>query len=339
MPSGRPYHAPAPDPDVIFALSGIVEDEEPDVVHAHNWMVSSFLPLKRTSDAGLVMTLHDYSVDVRQAQPLLQGRPSAAARAFASASTAPRNNYGTARGEVITLGDWATHRPLRRTVDYFVPVSDAVARATSLARRGRGVRGRPELRARRRRHEGADADHPGVAISRSFPTSRSGCTSGTSRTTRASTCFSTRTSRCRRATTCDHRSPLARGPQSFPKGSIELTDLPHDAVMAAWRRAALGIVPSLFPDPCPTVALEAMACGVPVVGSRNGGLPDIVVDGKTGLLFDVGDVQGLASALAAMRDDDARLKEMSDAARTRAGLFMASNVIGRIENVYGRLVS
>src|SRR4051794_1743607 len=58
-PSGRPYHAPAPDPDVTLALRQILKDEKPDVVHAHNWMVSSFLPLKEASDAALVMTLHD----------------------------------------------------------------------------------------------------------------------------------------------------------------------------------------------------------------------------------------------------------------------------------------
>src|SRR3954471_2702285 len=43
MPSGRPYHAPAPDPDVTLALRRIMRDERPEVVHAHNWMVSSFL--------------------------------------------------------------------------------------------------------------------------------------------------------------------------------------------------------------------------------------------------------------------------------------------------------
>src|SRR2546421_9007585 len=37
--------------------------EHPDIVHAHNWIVHSFLPLKAWSKAKLVLTLHDYSID------------------------------------------------------------------------------------------------------------------------------------------------------------------------------------------------------------------------------------------------------------------------------------
>lgn len=46
------------------------------------------------------------------------------------------------------------------------------------------------------------------------------------------------------------------------------------------------VVPSLFHDPLPTVVLEALACGVPVVGSRRGGIPEMVRDGKWGTLID-----------------------------------------------------
>jgi glycosyltransferase involved in cell wall biosynthesis len=56
----------------------------------------------------------------------------------------------------------------------------------------------------------------------------------------------------------------------WPSGTVVLGRLGHAAVMAAWRRAELAIVPSVFPDPCPTVALEAMAAGVAVVGSNVG---------------------------------------------------------------------
>jgi glycosyltransferase involved in cell wall biosynthesis len=43
-----------------------------------------------------------------------------------------------------------------------------------------------------------------------------------------------------------------------------------------------------YKDPCPTVVIEALACGVPVVGSRSGGLPELV-GGEAGVLLDVPD--------------------------------------------------
>lgn len=54
-------------------------------------------------------------------------------------------------------------------------------------------------------------------------------------------------------------------------------------------------------------ALEAMSCGVPVVGTRIGGLPELVQDGQTGFLFPVGDVEGMAQAvLKLLRDAEFR---------------------------------
>src|SRR5579859_1811274 len=58
----RQYAPPFPDPEALMALQRIVQRERPEIVHAHNWIVHSFLPLKRWSKARLVMTLHDYSL-------------------------------------------------------------------------------------------------------------------------------------------------------------------------------------------------------------------------------------------------------------------------------------
>src|SRR5947209_758532 len=55
-------HAPPfPDPEAVRALKCIIAQERPHIVHAHNWLVYSFLPLKTWSDAKLVLSLHDYS--------------------------------------------------------------------------------------------------------------------------------------------------------------------------------------------------------------------------------------------------------------------------------------
>src|SRR5664279_3399790 len=62
-------------------------------------------------------------------------------------------------------------------------------------------------------------------------------------------------------------------------------------------------------------ALEAQACGVPVLGYRAGGLPEVVVHGETGFLREVGDVDGLANDGVSLLLDAARGKAVAEAAR------------------------
>ena len=58
----RTYAPPVPDPELVRALRDVIRKEQPDVVHAHNWMGRSFLPLKRWSKAKFVVSVHDYSL-------------------------------------------------------------------------------------------------------------------------------------------------------------------------------------------------------------------------------------------------------------------------------------
>lgn len=87
-------------------------------------------------------------------------------------------------------------------------------------------------------------------------------------------------------------------------------------------------------------ALEAQACGVPVLGYRAGGLPEVVESGATGFLRPVGDVDGLASDGAALLKDDPAFREASRASRARAvALFDADAIVGRYLALYERVLA
>jgi mannosyltransferase len=73
-----------------------------------------------------------------------------------------------------------------------------------------------------------------------------------------------------------------------------------DICVAASRKEGFGLT-----------ALEAMACGVPVIASRAGSFPETVIDGQTGLLFDTGDAEALAGRLETLMDDDGLRQDMA----------------------------
>jgi len=87
------------------------------------------------------------------------------------------------------------------------------------------------------------------------------------------------------------------------------------------------------------VALEAMSCEVPVVASRIGGIPEVVVDGETGALCDLGDVDGMAhAALEILRDADT-YRALGRAARERAVRhFHPSLILPQYLRAYERLL-
>ena len=86
-------------------------------------------------------------------------------------------------------------------------------------------------------------------------------------------------------------------------------------------------------------ALEALACGVPVVASRVGGLPEVVTEGENGFLAPLGDTAGLAEAIGRLLDDDALHARMSARARELAvERFRMAPMIDRYEAFYRRVL-
>jgi glycosyltransferase involved in cell wall biosynthesis len=98
---------------------------------------------------------------------------------------------------------------------------------------------------------------------------------------------------------------------------VEFLGLVHD-MPRLMRASDIVVVPSAeFVESCPMTPLEAMASGKPVVTTRNGGLPELVLDGETGLLVAPCDEHALAEAIRRYVEDSELRRAHGDAGRAR----------------------
>ncbi len=117
---------------------------------------------------------------------------------------------------------------------------------------------------------------------------------------------------------------------------VGMLDRPQ--LLEEFQRADLFVLPSLF-DSFPIAILEAMAAGLPVIATRVGGVPEVVLDGETGLLVEPGDPKRLASAIEMLASDASARRNMGKQGRARAQLFSWEDVIARTRRVYQEAVN
>jgi starch synthase len=111
---------------------------------------------------------------------------------------------------------------------------------------------------------------------------------------------------------------LVDGLRASRSGVIWIPEmLPKPEVIQLLTHATVFACPSIY-EPLGIVNLEAMACGTAVVGSRTGGIPEVVADDETGLLVPVGEPEPLADALNVLLRDPDRAEAMGQAGRKRA---------------------
>jgi len=335
--SGRRHAPPFPDPELGLELRRIIARERPQIVHAHNWMIHSFLPLKPWSRAKLVLTLHDHSM-LCPKKKLIYGDAHCDGPSLDKCARCVGEHYGIAKGLPVLLSNLLMSAIERGAIDMFVPVSQAVAVDNQLLGRGLPVRVIPNFVPD---DVGMlpDNPHPYLTQLPGEPfmlfVGAFGRYKGLDILLRAY------------AELADAPPLVIIGYQTseypirtteFPPNVLVLRDWPHEAVMQAWRRCLFGLVPSTWSDPCPTVAMEAMAVGRPLIATRMGGLTDLVIDGETGMLIPPNDHDALRQAIATLLADPGLRARMGQAGQRKVAEFQASSVVGRLEQVYGELL-
>jgi glycosyltransferase involved in cell wall biosynthesis len=97
-------------------------------------------------------------------------------------------------------------------------------------------------------------------------------------------------------------------------------------------------VPSIWPDPLPTVVLEAMRAGCAVVASNHGGVPEML-DESSGLVVEPGNSASLAAGLSALLDDPELRRAMGEHARNRVATeFRVERFVDDLDRLYGEML-
>jgi glycosyltransferase involved in cell wall biosynthesis len=332
--SERRHAPPFPDPELLLALKRLIARERPDIVHAHNWIYASFLPLRVLGGARLVVTLHDYGLVCAKKNFMHLGTHLCDGPRLAKCLPCATAHYGAVKATATTLGNWASSFVARRVVDRFIAVSHAVARHTGLTRGRAPYEVIPNF----------VPDDVGALGSedsclRELPENGFILFVGDMMRLKGIDVLLKAYARLEQA------PPLvligrrvADTPTEFPPNVHVFSNWPHSAIMHAWHRSLFGVLPSVGPEACATVIMEAMASGKAVVATDVGGMPDLVDHGETGLLVPPCDAQALASAMQTLLEDRALLARLEATSLTRVERLKAGAVVTRIEQVYREIL-
>ncbi len=323
----RPHSMPVLDPQFRAGIGRLLRGGRFDVLHAHDWSINSAFGPARRWGTPVVLTQHDYS-HICATKRLMRGEEVCPGPAPVACIRCASSQYGPIVGTGVALANFATSAVRRRRVDAFVPVSSAVAVST-------GLPGRCQFDVI------PNFIPDSLVVDRAIPRPDGPIVfvGDLSRDKGIDVLISAYL-RLREAPPLVLAGRvLTELPSPLPERIEVLGVVDHDAVTKLIQSASVVAVPSIVPDCCPTVVLESMAAGRPVVAAASGGIVDQVDDGVTGLLVPAGDPVALAEALISILNDVDGATAMGERARDRVGVFTASAVVGRIERVYERLMA
>jgi glycosyltransferase involved in cell wall biosynthesis len=136
------------------------------------------------------------------------------------------------------------------------------------------------------------------------------------------------------------------GEESSLKNQVKALNLGDNVVFLGWRPDIEEIMPSFDLLVLPSlnegmgrVLVEAMAAGLPIVASRVGGIPDLVKDGKNGLLVPPADPTALAEAISKLLNNKEKRERLGAAGRKMCGQFSLEAMVEQIGALYQKLLA
>ena len=315
----RPFAPPVPDPVARRQLASLVDRLRPDVVHAHGWLGAS-VPRRRGTAA--VLTAHDYALVCHRHTLVRADGTPCAGPTFGGCLDCARRSGHTARfgalagstaigrrmwavDRIVTLSEYVARRLAPFTRAPIDVCGGLVATDTHPCPEPAGLPSGPFVL-----FAGDAAPHKGFDVLLD--------------------------AWCDAALAHVPLVVATTRPLAEPPPGVVAVSFTRPEMRAAWRRASLAVVPSVWPEPFGMVAMEALAAGTPVVASATGALPEVVRDGVDGVLVPPGDARALAAAVRALVGDDDRRLRLAANARAGAARFEPMAVAAKVDAVYER---
>ena len=118
-----------------------------------------------------------------------------------------------------------------------------------------------------------------------------------------------------------------------------LGKISNEVLEQYYEKAWIVVVPSLFPEPFGMVSLEAALHRCPVVASNIGGIPDVVLHGQTGFLFNPGNFDELANYLETLLVDEQKAMKMGHEANYFVRKFSSEKKLKRLSQIYSKVLN
>lgn len=337
----RRFHPPFPDPRMVWGIRRLIRRTKPDLVHAYGWIAYSCAGALIGTRLPLLISVRDYGYTCATRNLLYRG-VECSGPALGKCLRHASQHYGVAKGAAAVAGVFSGRPLLARTVTGIHSITTYVQRVT-----------RRDLLGTRDMDETRNAMVPDFVIPsflEELPHSEYQFVErlppgpfilfvGALQAHKGIYDLVAAYGRLRnppQLVMIGSRWPDT--PTRFPPGISVYHDVDHNSVMASWERCIFGVVPSRWPEPLGVVSLEAMSQGKAVVATDTGGIPDLVIHEKTGLLVPPGDPRELARAMQRMIDEPEARDRFGAAGRERVRLFTADSVIPRYEDLYRRVL-
>lgn len=332
----RPFHPPINDPMFVNHLVEIFKQEKPDIIHSHAWSTISVINAAKQLNIPVISTAHDYGHICAVKQGTFKNGTVCSGPELSKCIAHAKEHYGAVKGIPLALGIKATNSKLK-TIQW-------TAISTSVADFGKETPYHiPEMTVipsyvPETVFNYSNAEKPEFAPEGDY------------------ICFVGALSPMKGLNILlqAHENLWNKGiqipllvigverpdtPNMSHEGITVAYSQPNSKVMASWKNAQIGIIPSVIPEAFGQVAVECLATGTPVIVAAHGGLKDIVQDGVQGLQVKPNNVEDLEQAIEKLWSDKTLCHKMGIAGMERAKLFTARAVYPQVMEAYEKTIN